>query len=333
MRSNKMSFKDVIDQKETVNILKEELKDDRINHAYLFYGKEGLGKKTLAIEFARALLCNEIENDSCNVCNNCRRVEHGNHPDLKIIEGNEKTKNLKIEQIREMQKEIAYKPYESEHKIYIIDGAENMTTQAANSLLKTLEEPPSYAIIILISEELNKLLPTVISRCQNLRFSNISREKMNNFLDKKNIEENKKELIIGLARGSIGKAKELYKNDEFLNKRKKMYNFLKEIHNVTKVDIFSEVNEWVDLLKEDFPLFDLLSAWYRDIIIYKRGNKKQLVNSDYEDTILEETDKYNLNELLTIIELIETHEGYIERNAFKDLTLQVLLLKIKEKRL
>jgi len=328
-----MSFKDVIDQKETVNILKEELKDDRINHAYLFYGKEGLGKKTLAIEFARALLCNEIENDSCNVCNNCRRVEHGNHPDLKIIEGNEKTKNLKIEQIREMQKEIAYKPYESEHKIYIIDGAENMTTQAANSLLKTLEEPPSYAIIILISEELNKLLPTVISRCQNLRFSNISREKMNNFLDKKNIEENKKELIIGLARGSIGKAKELYKNDEFLNKRKKIYNFLKEIHNVTKVDIFSEVNEWVDLLKEDFPLFDLLSAWYRDIIIYKRGNKKQLVNSDYEDTILKKVDKYNLNELLTIIDLIETHEGYIDRNAFKDLTLQVLLLKIKEKRL
>jgi len=328
-----MSFKDVIDQKETVNILKEELKDDRINHAYLFYGKEGLGKKTLAIEFARALLCNEIENDSCNVCNNCRRVEHGNHPDLKIIEGNEKTKNLKIEQIREMQKEIAYKPYESEHKIYIIDGAENMTTQAANSLLKTLEEPPSYAIIILISEELNKLLPTVISRCQNLRFSNISREKMNNFLDKKNIEENKKELIIGLARGSIGKAKELYKNDEFLNKRNKIYDFLKEIHNVTKVDIFSEVNEWVDLLKEDFPLFDLLSVWYRDIIIYKRGNKKQLVNSDYEDTILKKVDKYNLNELLTIIDLIETHEGYIDRNAFKDLTLQVLLLKIKEKRL
>lgn len=328
-----MSFKDVIGQKEAVNILKEELKDDRINHAYLFYGKEGIGKKTLAIEFARALLCNQIENDSCNICNNCRRVEHGNHPDLKIIKGNEKTKNLKIEQIREMQKEIAYKPYESEHKIYIIDGAENMTTQAANSLLKTLEEPPSYAIIILIAEELNKLLPTVISRCQNLRFSNISREKMKHFLDKQNIKEDKKDLIIGLARGSIGKAKELYKNDEFLNKRKKIYDFLKEIHNVTKVDIFSEVNEWVDLLKEDFPLFDLLSAWYRDIIIYKRGNKNQLVNSDYEDSILQEIDKYNLNDLLAIIELIETHEGYINRNAFKDLTLQVLLLKIKEKRL
>ena len=232
-----------------------------------------------------------------------------------------------------MQKEIAYKPYESEHKIYIIDGAENMTTQAANSLLKTLEEPPSYAIIILISEELNKLLPTVISRCQNLRFSNISREKMYEFLDRHNVKEEKRDLIIGLARGSIGKAKELYKNDEFLNKRNKIYDFLKEIHNVTKVDIFSEVNEWVDLLKEDFPLFDLLSVWYRDIIIYKRGNKKQLVNSDYEDTILKKVDKYNLNELLTIIDLIETHEGYIDRNAFKDLTLQVLLLKIKEKRL
>ena len=158
-------------------------------------------------------------------------------------------------------------------------------------------------------------------------------DKMYEFLDRHNVKEEKRDLIIGLARGSIGKAKELYKNDEFLNKRNKIYDFLKEIHNVTKVDIFSEVNEWVDLLKEDFPLFDLLSVWYRDIIIYKRGNKKQLVNSDYEDTILKKVDKYNLNELLTIIDLIETHEGYIDRNAFKDLTLQVLLLKIKEKRL
>ena len=328
-----MSFKDVIDQKEVVNILKEELKDERINHAYLFYGKEGIGKKTLAVEFARALLCKEAENDSCNICNNCRRVEHGNHPDLKIIKENEKTKNLKIDQIREMQKEIAYKPYESKNKIYIIDGAENMTNQAANSLLKTLEDPPSYAIIILISEELNKLLPTVISRCQNLRFSNISREKMEQFLDKKSMGKEKKELIIGLARGSIGKAEELCKNNEFLNKRKKIYNFLKEINNVTKVDIFSEVNDWINLIKEDFPLFDLLSAWYRDIIIYKRGNINQLVNSDYKESIIKEADKYSLSELLSIIELIEAHEGYIEKNAFKDLTLQVLLLKIKEKRL
>jgi len=328
-----MSFEDVLDQKEAVNILKEELKDDRINHAYLFYGKEGIGKKTLAVEFARALLCNEVKNDSCNICNNCRRVEHGNHPDLKIIEENEKTNNLKIDQIREMQKEMAYKPYESEFKIYIIDGAEKMTTQAANSLLKTLEEPPSYAIIILISEELNKLLPTVISRCQNLRFSNISREKMKEFLNKQNIAKEKQELIIGLAQGSIGKAKELYKNNKFLNKRKKIYDFLKEMNKVTKVDIFSEVNDWVNFLNEDFPLFDLLSVWYRDIIIYKRGNINQLVNTDYKEIISKKADEYNLSELLSIIELIEAHEGYIKRNAFKDLTLQVLLLKIKEKRL
>jgi len=328
-----MSFKNVIDQKEAVNILKEELKDDRINHAYLFYGKEGIGKRTLAVEFARALLCEERENDSCNSCNTCRRIDHGNHPDLKIIEGNAKTKNLKIDQIREMQKEIAYKPYESNHKIYIIDGAENMTNQAANSLLKTLEDPPSYAIIILISEELNKLLPTVISRCQNLRFSNISRGKIEKFLDEKNITKEKKELIIGLARGSIGKAEELSENNEFLNKRKNIYDFLKKINNVSKVDIFSEVNDWIKLLKEDFPLFDLLSAWYRDIIIYKRGNQEQIVNYDYKENILKEAEKYNLNQLLAIIELIEIHESYIERNAFKDLSLQVLLLKIREKRL
>ncbi len=328
-----MSFSEVIDQKDVVNILQDELEDDRINHAYLFYGKEGIGKKTLALEFARALLCNEVENDSCNVCSNCRRIDHGNHPDLRVIESGENTKNLKIAQIRELQKEIAYKPYESKYKIYIIDGAENMTNPAANSLLKTLEEPPSYAVIILLSEEINKLLPTVISRCQNLRFSNISREKIEKFLEYKGVDKKEVDLISGLARGSIGKALELYENEDFLVNREKVFEFLKGLDSIEKVEIFSEVKEMVRLLKDGFPLFNLLSDWYRDIIVYKNDNQEQMLNFDYNEEIKEQANKYTINELLAIIKLIEAHANYIERNAFKDLSLQVLFLKIRSKRL
>ncbi|MGM0409925.1 MAG: DNA polymerase III subunit delta' [Bacillota bacterium] len=328
-----MSFDKIIDQKEVVDILQEELKEERINHAYLFYGKEGIGKKTLAIEFARALLCNEMKNDSCNNCRSCRRIEHRNHPDLKIIESEEKSKNLKISQIRELQREIAYKPYESEYKIYIIDGAENMTVQAANSLLKTLEDPPSYAIIILIAEEINRLLPTVISRCQNLSFSNISRKNIEDFLLDRGVSNKKVKLISGLARGSIAKALEISANDKFLNERKKIYDFLKDINDIKKVEIFSQVEEMMKLLKDEFPLFNLLSSWYRDIIIYKSGNHKQLVNFDYKNEIKKEAKRYSLNELLKIVNLINEHQNYIDRNAFKDLTLQVLFLKIRAKRL
>ena len=328
-----MSFSDIIGQKDVVKILKEELAVERINHAYLFIGKEGIGKKTLALQFARALLCNNKKNDSCDKCSSCRRIDHGNHPDLKLIEAAEDTKYLKIDQIREMQKEIAYKPYESEYKIYIIDGAERMTPQAANSLLKTLEEPPAYAVIILLAEEISKLLPTVISRCQNLRLSNISREKLRNYLLNEGIEEDKIELLTGLARGSIGRALNLNNDKDFLENRKSIFDFLKKIDNSDRVDIFDEADNFQRLYKDDFPLFNLLSSWYRDIIVYKKGNRDQLYNFDYETEIKLQAEKYNIEELLNIVKLIDRHAAYIEKNVFKDLSLQVLLLKIRAKRL
>lgn len=328
-----MSFNDIIDQTDMVKILREELLDDRINHAYLFYGKEGIGKKSLALEFARALLCDEIKDDSCDYCNSCLKIDHGNHPDLRLIETEEDAKSLKIDQMRKLQKEIAYKPYESEYKIYIIDEAEKMTTQAANSLLKTLEEPPDYAVIILISEDINKLLPTVISRCQNLQFSNISREKVESYLVDRGVAEKQIELLARLARGSIGYALTLSDDEKFLNNRDLILDFLKNLDSAERVRIFTEVKEMVSLLKDDFPLFNLLSGWYRDIIIYKKGRLSQMVNIDYKSEIKTEADKYNTAQLIDIINLIDKHAGYIEKNAFKDLSLQVLFLKIRSKRL
>ncbi len=327
-----MSFGDIIGQKAAIKILQEQLETGRINHAYLFTGKEGVGKKTLAQQFARSLICKEKSLDSCDNCVDCRRIDHFNHPDVRIIGIEEGSNKIKIAQIRELQKEIAYKPYESTWKIYIIDQADKMTSQAANSVLKTLEEPPGYAVIILLVEESSQLLTTVVSRCQQIKLQSISREMIRKYLVDQDIESEKVKLISMLAEGSLGKALNLVNKGNFLEAREELLDFLSKLPEKGTVEIFNKVEEMVRLVKGDFLLFDLLSTWYRDIIMYRKENKEEIINYDYLEKIKNQAKEYTIDNLISIIELINKYHGYIERNVRKDLTLQVMLLKIRAKR-
>jgi DNA polymerase-3 subunit delta' len=248
------------------------------------------------------------------------------------VELEEDSNKLKIDQIRDIQKEITYKPYETDRKIYIIDEAEKMTPQAANSLLKTLEEPPSYAVIILLVEEINRLLPTVISRCQHIRLSNISREKIEKELVLMGKDKERSQLLARIARGSLGRAISLDESDEFLGFRSELYGLLKDLVKADTIKLFQQAKKMKNLIENDFPLFDLLSDRYRDIIIYKRGNRQEIINSDYREGIKEQSEIYTINELIKIIDLIRSYHEYIGKNVRKDLTLQVLLLKIRAKR-
>lgn len=148
-----MSFNKIPGQNKTKKILQDTISKNRISHAYLFNGNNGLGKLEMAEEFAQAIFCKNNIIDGCGNCISCRKLQHNNHPDFFKIEVQEDHSSILIEQIREMQKEINYKPYESDYKIYIINQAEKMTLEAQNSLLKTLEDPPDYAVIILTNEQ------------------------------------------------------------------------------------------------------------------------------------------------------------------------------------
>lgn len=327
-----MSFKEVIDQKAAIKILKEELKTNRINHSYLFTGKEGVGKKTLAFEFTKALMCREEKSDSCNKCISCKKIEHFNHPDVKLIMSEEDSNQIKIDQIRELQKEITLRPYETDRKVYIIDEADKMNLAAANCMLKTLEEPPNYAVIILLAEKIDQLLPTIISRCQQIKLNNISRKKIKRYLKDQNLDEKEVRLYSMLAKGSLGKAKNLINNDEFLNRRTEIIDILVQLPELNTVDIFDYAGKLQNLLQEKMPLFNLISSWYRDIILYMNGNKDNILNYDYIEIIEKQSQNYSINELLNILKLIDSYENYIERNVNKKLILQVLMLKIRSKR-
>jgi len=325
-----MSFNSVIGQEEAVEILQDEIKQDRISHAYLFSAKKGSGKSKLAFEFAKASFCEESDFDSCGSCINCRKMDHQNHPDFKKVSVLEGKSAISIDQIRELKKEIAYKPYDSDHKIYIIESAEKMTKEAANSLLKTLEEPPSFATIILLVEDSGKLLPTIVSRCQQIKLRNVSKQKIKELLLAEGLEAEQAEILSSTAAGSPGKAFEIIEIDNYFEQRQEIYNFLKDINTKNTIEIFKITEKLASLLKTDFPCFDLLSDWYRDIMMIKQDYLDAVINKDYFEELKVLAVELSLQKVIKNLELIAQSEKYIERNIREELSLEVLFFKLRQ---
>ncbi len=192
-----MSLKGIVGQERAIKRLTKSLKEDKVSSSYIFVGNEGTGKKLIAIEFAKAVNCLNLNEgmEACDNCHSCNVINKQCCPDLKIVETTKGS--IKIEQIREIRKEIELKPFRSRKKVYIIDQAEKMTLEASNCLLKTIEEPPYYAMIILICSKIDPILPTIVSRCQIVNFGLITSLKIKELLFKKinNLEKDRAEII------------------------------------------------------------------------------------------------------------------------------------------
>jgi len=163
-----MPFSDVIGQDRAIAVLRRSITKERVAHAYLFSGIEGCGKKKTALAFVQAVFCGAGKDEACGVCSSCRKVASGQHPDLHLLEPDGAF--IKIDQVRELQKELSYRPFEAPKKACIIDGADKFNPNSGNALLKTLEEPPGEALMILIAPERSAVLQTILSRCQALAF-------------------------------------------------------------------------------------------------------------------------------------------------------------------
>ena len=263
-----MSFDGLIGNDKTKELLKKSIKNENILHSYLFYGTEGIGKKLFSIEFSKMILC-ESDNKPCGKCKSCVEFESNNNPDFSIIEpdGN----SLKIEQIRAFQKKILEKPINGKKKIYIINDAEKMTKEAQNCLLKTLEEPQAYVVIILICSNENAILPTVKSRCTKIFFSELTKENISKFIQEKFSTTNFNENMLELCSGSIKRAIDVFEKRDVLSQINDIAN------NVTKVDKlkFIQENEIFYNNKEDINL--LLN--YMNILFFKGINKDNVDSS------------------------------------------------------
>jgi len=283
-----MSLYNVTGQNKISNILSTSLKYGRVSHAYIFAGHKGIGKLRMALEFAKALNCLESNDDACDNCQNCKRIEHFNHQDVILIkpDGN----SIKIEQIRDLQKDFNYKAIGSKYKVFIIENAELMTNQAANSLLKFLEEPGSPSVAILLAESYYQLLPTIKSRCQTIYFSTIDPYNFVNILKDEGYKEGDILLASNLTQ-DIEEIRKLLQLEEFAQMRNIMIQWNEDLRNNNYQALFS-INGNImknDYIKEHLSQFiDLLIIWYRDILNVKLNRKYLIIFKGYEEILLKQ---------------------------------------------
>jgi len=327
-----MSFKDIVGQERARKILTKSLKKNKISSSYIFVGSEGTGKKLTAIEFTKAVNCFNLNRNSeaCEDCQSCNEISKQCSPDLKIIEPIKSS--IKIEQIREMRKEIGLKPFKNKKKIYIIDKAGKMTLEASNCLLKTIEEPPYYAIIILICSKIDPIIPTIVSRCQIVNFGLITSLKLKKLLLNKinNLEKDQAEIISKLAQGSIGKAFKLSADKEYFIRREKLLNYLSTIlPEKYGDDIFVKVEKMILEIDRIEEILEMIKLWYRDILIIKNtGNQKYIVNCDKLEILGKKSQIYSQKMLIDILDYLEQIEEYLIKNVNKRLILERLYIKM-----
>lgn len=222
-----MSFKDIINQQKAKDIITGQLKSGKVPHAYLFLGEEGTGRKKTALELAKALNCAAGGADACGKCQSCLKIEHSNHPDVQVVDFEyqarlenkdvEKQRSIKIDTIRAVQREVSLKPLEARWKVFIIEPAEKITLDAANCLLKTLEEPPAWTLIVLLAKNRENLPATVVSRTQLIPFAPLPEGEVAGYLRAKlSMDAGRAAAIAKRARGSISEALALAEDDQGL---------------------------------------------------------------------------------------------------------------------
>ena len=284
-----MSFKDIIGQEAPLAIIKSSLKNDRLSHAYLFVGEEGVGKETVAQRLAKILNCQRQSLEACGECSSCKKIERFLHPDVKYLKPEGPSQTIKIDHILKLQHEIYLKAFEGRKKVFIISSAERMTQEAANAFLKTLEEPPGEAVLILITSHPEKLLPTITSRCQLVRFNLISKEKIEKFLREKLGSSKKEAENLSLnCEGRLGEAVKI-KKEGILEDKGKILDLI-----LSKGDILSIVEDMVSIWER---LKERLKEVYEEELGGKlenldkknqkivEENMKALISKEYRKTI------------------------------------------------
>ena len=303
-----MSFSAIMGQEKALGILKNYIDNSSLEGGYLFSGPAGIGKKMSALALAKKLNCPESLNDSCGHCSSCLKINNNQHPDVHIISSEEPL--LKIDAIRQLQKEINLKAYEGAYKVFIIDNAHTLTSEAANSLLKILEEPPKKSLIILISDKPNLLFKTVISRCKIIKFSPLKREILEELLRKDyKLDHSFAHFLAYFSDGSLGRALKL-KDEDIIGKRNQLIDRFVLATNPSAQGL--SLKSRADV--RDY--LNLLSTWFRDIYLLKAGlPEREVINSDRSRDLSQGALNFSFSELDAILGSITQAVSYLEMNV------------------
>ena len=327
-------FNDIIGQEKLIEHLTTAISVDKVSHAYIINGERSMGKEFIARIYAMAIQCESLDDnvEPCHVCHSCLQALSGNQPDI-IFLTHEKPGIISVDDIRrQLNSDIGIMPYKSSKKIYIISEAEKMTPQAQNALLKTLEEPPPYAVIILLTANADTLLPTILSRAIILNMKPVSDAKVKKYLmEIMEIPDYKADISVAFARGNIGKARLLATSEEFEKVKDQAIKLLKNIGGMEINEIIAAIKMINEYKFEVSDYLDILAIWYRDVLLFKATQDlSNLIFKEEYHYIKRIADTCTYEGIEEVIEALEKAKARLQANVNFELTLELLLLTIKE---
>ena len=335
-----LDFSHIIGHEQIIKHLKNAIGLGKVSHAYIFSGEDGAGKNMLANAFAMSLQCEELgqaskpqedQINACGTCKSCNQATSDNHPD--IIRVTHVKASIGIDDIRiQVNNDIQIKPYSSPYKIYIIDEAEKLTEQAQNALLKTIEEPPRYAVVILLTNNSNALLQTILSRCVTLKLNAVDKEPIKKILmSKYQVPDYQAELSTVFAQGNVGKAIQYASSDDFAVLKEDVLHLLKHIDEMELYEIIDSLKKISEQKGRIYDYLDLIMLWYRDVLMFKvTMDPNQLIYKSECANITKQANIRSYEGLERIIAAIEKAKVRLNSNVNFDIVIELMLFTIKE---
>ena len=327
-----VSFKNIIGQEQIKEHFRNVMQMNKVSPAYIIQGELGAGKEYIAKAIAKTLQCEKGGTEACGECRSCKQTDSRNHPDI-IWVTHEKPNSIGVDDIRvQINNDILIKPYYGPKKIYIISDCEKMTVQAQNALLKTLEEPPAYGVILMLTANADLLLPTILSRCVVLHMRPVEDSKIEEYLMKDlQIPDYKAKVCAAFARGNMGKAKALAESEEFEQIKEEAVSLLKYAHEMEVSEIVGAIKKINEHKLDINSYLDILFVWYRDILLFKATKDiNLLIFQDEIPYIKKIADRSSYEGIETILKALDKSQVRLRSNVNFDLTLELLFLTIKE---
>ena len=328
-----MGFEEILGNEMVKDHFKKAIQNHKISHAYILTGEAGMGRKSIANAFAMTLLCEKGGSEPCMICHSCKQVMSGNHPDL-IYVTHEKPGSIGVDDVREQINDtIMIRPYSSYYKIYIVDEAEKMTVQAQNALLKTIEEPPEYAVILLLTNNIGGLLPTIQSRCVRLDLKVVDDGLVKKYLmEHLHVPDYQAEIDASFAQGSIGRAKEAATSQEFAEMTQNALRILKYANTMEVYELSDAIKSLSEDKQNINDYLDIFQFWFRDVLMFKATQEiDNLVFKQEINFIREQAKQRSYENLENILDSIQKTKVRLKANVNFDLAFELLFLTIREK--